>query len=127
VPKAALTMTLTGGHFRRGAALQQAITPPLRATVEAGQAALLQSLRGVTPVVSGYLKAQWAARSPVWNGLRYIGTVTNEAPYARRVDKTSKRNRGYIARGLAAGTPSARRLLREGAIQLAPVLWEPHK
>lgn len=130
MPKAVLTLTLTGGHFRRGAALAQAAAPVMQPAVADAAAVLRDQLKRHTPQITGHLAGGWTAGPALLQGgttNRFVSTIYNLVPYLRRVNLTSKKNRGFVERALAGAVPAARQRVKRGTLRIAPVLWEPGK
>ena len=79
----------------------------------------------VTPVgTTGNLRRSWAHTQPTWveNRVRRV-KLGPGAIYARRVNRVSKKNKGYIERGFGAGKAEALRELNRGVGELARHLW----
>lgn len=76
-----------------------------------------------TPVVSGHLRRGWALGEIKWEGKLIKIRIGNAVIYARRVNRTSTKSKGYVEKGLEDGRADAERIMREGLKALAPALW----
>lgn len=89
-----------------------------------GARVVVQAMKAETPKVTGRLAGGWAIGGRGdWQGSTLVETVTNATPYARRVDRTSRRSAGYIARGIARAKADAIRVLKVQSASIAHELW----
>lgn len=114
-------MTVRHGHFAPNArALLLSTAGPYVARaalrVQAG-------VQAESPVVTGTLRRGWTSTPPAWNGTLIRATVGNAVIYTRRVDKTSKKNAGFIKRGFDASKAAAINELQDGVTALAKAMW----
>ena len=115
-----MSVTVKSGKFKNAddlkASLARRFYPYLMKAREAMQHAMQQT----TPVVSGKLRASVTVSRPEWDGNIRLVKVGPHTVYARRVNLTSRRNKGYIKRGEQRGRPAANGHLREGMKAIQP-------
>jgi hypothetical protein len=116
-------MKMKGGRPRVGADLRAAFERTQ--TVEKGAGIVLRAMKAETPVVKGRLKGGWAVGQGGgnWQGSTLLETVVNPTPYARRVDRTSRRNAGYIQRGIERAKQEAIEKMKVQAASIVAELW----
>lgn len=93
--------------------------------VQSASALVVKAMKAETPVVTGRLRGGWAISpgSRGWQGSTLVENVVNPTPYARKVDRTSRRNAGYIARGIARAKAEAMERLKVQSASIVAELW----
>ena len=117
-------ISMKAGHFKEGADLKRLIEQELDPALIHGAKAMRDAIRSVTPVVSGNLHNRTDITSPEWeHGLRRISVVA-DTPYARRVNLTSRKNRGYWEKGVLKGNRATVTNVGQADRGLSAHLWE---
>jgi hypothetical protein len=122
LPKFSMKLT-RNGRFKQGDDIRRAFTET--GAVQAAGAEAIKAMKGATPKVTGRLAGEWGTTG---GGARMQGQtmmveVVNTAPYARRVDRTSRRNRGYIGRGISAAQRGVMNTLKTKGAAVTSRLW----
>ena len=117
-------MKLKGGRPITGAQLRQKYE---RTNAVQGAASLVvRAMKAETPFITGRLKGGWAISpgSRGWQGgSTLVENVVNPVPYARKVDRTSRRNAGYIQRGINRAKAEAMERLKVQSASIVAELW----
>ena len=111
------------GYFPEFMQLRQLVETVFGPFLKKAGLAIVKTEMKNTPKVSGHLRRGWALEQIEWKGNLVKITAGNAVIYARRVNKTSRKNKGYVERGLNDGRSQALDLLKQGARALAPHLW----
>ena len=118
------SMKMTGGRPRTGSSLSQWASTHVDPALRAAGLTLQGVLQKNTPVVRGTLRRGWNTSRPESAGTIRRVLVSNPVIYARRVDRVSKANKGYIGRGIGAGLPGAVQAFRNAMKGSAGDLWD---
>jgi hypothetical protein len=116
-------LKMKGGRPRVGADLRAAYKRT--GAVQQGAQIVVRAMKANTPVVKGRLKGGWgmSPNSGNWQGQSLVATVVNPVPYARKVDRTSRRSAGYIARGIARAKADAMEVMKVRSASVVAELW----
>ena len=120
---AKFSISVKAGHFVTGGVLRQVIERRYDPTLNRAGTVMREAIRSVEPVVSGNLRAHTNYSRPVWVGTLRRITLSANTPYARRVNATSHRNRGFWQRGISKGRSATVGELQRGKKALADALW----
>ena len=113
------------GRFRTGGELHRALAQHVGPILRRAGLVLQGGIQDVAPVVTGNLRRTTTTDDPEWRGSVYLVKVGPRAVYARRVNATSRKNRGFVKRGVDASKGKARAELRRGIEGLGlPAIWE---
>jgi hypothetical protein len=117
------SMHMKGGRPVTGAELKQRFKNTN--AVQTGAQIVIKAMKAETPFITGRLKGGWMSpgSSGDWQGSTLVETVVNAVPYARKVDKLSRRNAGYIARGLARAKEEAIEKMKLKGASVVAELW----
>lgn len=114
-------------QFTEGGTLAQVLKQHYGPTVKRAGLAVQAEEQRATPRVTGHLQRGWTTGEPDMKGSSLVVRVANNVVYAARVNRTSRQNAGYIARGYAGGRTKALQVLRAGIKELAPHLKKAGK
>jgi hypothetical protein len=115
-------MKLKGGRPVTGAQLRQKYKNTN--AVATGAGIVVRAMKAETPKVTGRLAGNWGLRpGGGWQGSRLVETVVNPTRYARRVDRTSRKNAGYIKRGIERAKTEAMEKMKLQSASVVAELW----
>lgn len=101
------------------AAIETVVGPALtRAGLQVQKAEMQQ-----TPVKTGHLRRGWNVVEPAWESSVYRVRVGNAVVYARRVNATSRKNKGFVEAAYRDARGRAESEIRQGIRALAGQLW----
>ena len=112
------------GNYKSGAALHGAIQSTVGPALRRAALKIVAAEMAQTPVVTGNLRRGWTAGEPEWEGETLKIKVGNAVIYAKRVNATSHRAKGFVERAFEGSKAEALNLIREGIHQLKNELWE---
>lgn len=124
--RGSFSMKLHGGRPVTGSELRALVEKSRAAQTGADMA--VKVMKQHTPKITGNLAGNWgtvANKTRIENGAFRVGVV-NTAPYAKRVDRTSRRNAGYIMRGVRAASDRVKQELKARVASIVPELWNQH-
>jgi hypothetical protein len=122
MPTIEIKLTKTG-RFKTGAALRSVVE---RSGVSReGRETTLDVVRAGTPRVTGRMAGSWEAIGLAGGDSSTISEqAVNTAPYARKVDLTSRRNRGWVGKVISQAKVAAVARMKQSAGGIAPHLWD---
>jgi hypothetical protein len=116
-------MKLKGGRPVTGAELRKRYKDTH--AVQQGAQIVVRAMKAETPKITGRLAGGWTAPGGDgnWQGSTLVETVSNPVPYALKVDRTSRRSKGYIARGIARAKAEAIEKMKLRSASVVAHLW----
>jgi hypothetical protein len=114
-------------HFAKGRELDSLVRSHIGPHVKRSGLAVQAEEQRATPRVSGHAQRGWVTGEPEMKGDRLLVHVGNNVVYVPRVNRTSVRNAGFIARGYSKGRLKALQILRQGVKDIAPHLVKAGK
>lgn len=119
---AEIHITVTGGHFAAGSALQERLGPLLRPRVQRAALIVQGAIQRRTPVRTGTLRRSWTVSSPAWDGAVLRSDVGTAIVYAHYQD-TATRNKGFIEAGIDDAKAQAVQEIQIGLHEAARAGW----
>lgn len=120
-----LKMDLKGGRPKTGQNLRRAFEETN--AVDEGAKAAVNVYRKHSPVVTGNMRGRWGlvAGSRRWTSNDVlVADVVNTAPYTRRVDRTSRRNKGFLDRAAKEAAVEVPKVVGARAASIVHHLWD---
>jgi hypothetical protein len=112
------------GNFKSGGALHGAIESAVGGALRRAALRIVAAEMDKTPVVSGNLRRGWAAGEPEWEGETIKIKVGNAVVYAKRVNATSARAKGFVEEAFNEAREEAVNIIKDGVRELKGQLWE---
>lgn len=81
-------------------------------------------IKAASPVLTGTLRRSWTTGQAQKQGNRVVVKVGSAVVYARRVNLTSKANKGYVQAGIAERKAKAIQVFKDGLKANAGLLWQ---
>lgn len=112
-----------GGRFLAGTELQSAVERVAGPHIRRGVMAVQAGVQTETPVLTGTLRRGWFVTELVWEGLLLLARLANRVVYARRVNRTSVNNAGYIERGVTRTKEQGQQIIMAGLGEIKNFIW----
>jgi hypothetical protein len=112
------------GRFTAGPELKARVEAVFGPYLKRAGLVLVRFAMQNSPVVSGHLRRGWALGEIEWHGSIVKIRVGNAVIYAKRVNDSSRKSKGYVDRGFQDGRAQAEAILREGVKVLSRELWK---
>jgi hypothetical protein len=116
-----------GGSLLQGSALQTAIEQVALKPIQRGLLRVQAAVQEGSPVLTGNLRRGWYTSEPAWEGWVLVGRVGNPVVYTARVNRTSKKNAGFIEQAVEQSREAAVDEIMTGLQAVKDVIWESRK